>query len=314
MVLLGWVAPAERVQPRPVEVSEAPDATSGEVVVEPAQLRLVLSGGTAELAGFRVVNGSEREVSLSVEVVGVGAGTDGAPVVAGSGPGPDEDPVEDPVEVEEVRSAAEWFALPDDEVHLGPSEVAAFRPAVAVPEGTGPGGHVAALRFVGEDFSVAAFVLVVVPPEGVGEEDTGLEGGVGVALRRVDRTSAVASVFLDAGPVGALGVEGSVGVRAWYGRTLVGTELPPTIVLPGVPRIREVTFRAPVIPGPYTVSLDEVVAAAEEAGGARAGEVRFGSATARAWLWNPASVIVLAVALLFLVGWLLWRTVVARRT
>lgn len=307
VVLTGaWAAPAERVPPRPVEVSEVEDAPAGEVVVEPPQLGLTLAPATAELAELRVVNGSGRDVSLSVEVSAVGAGPDGAPVV--------------PAGDEPVPSAAEWVALPAAEVHLAPAEAAAFRPAVAVPEGTGPGGYLAAVRFTGraggagaegEDAAdggaggtdggadlpeIVAFVLVEVPGE---DEEDG--AAVDVSVRRVDRTSAVATATLDAGRRGAVDVTGRLRVRSWYGTTLVDTSIPATLVLPTVPREREIGFRAPVVPGPYRAVVEEVAGPG----------VELGTASGRAWLWNPAAVIALAVLLLGVTGWLVWRT--ARR-
>lgn len=306
VLTVAWAAPADRVPPRPVEVSEVGDAPAGEVAVEPAQLGLTLAPATAELADLRVVNGSDREVSLSVEVSAVGAGPGGAPVVPG-----EDDP---------VPSAAEWVALPAAEVHLAPSEAAAFRPAVAVPEGTGPGGYLAAVRFTGmgdeeadgtadgEDVraadgpEVVAFVLVEVPGGAQDAEDAGVgERAVDVSVRRVDRTSAVATATLDAGRRGAVEVTGRVQVRSWYGTTLIDTSIPSTLVLPGVPREREIGFRAPVVPGPYRVVVEEVAGPG----------VELGAASGRAWLWNPAAVIALAVLLLVVSGWLVWRT--ARR-
>lgn len=307
VLTVAWAAPADRVPPRPVEVSEVGDAPAGEVAVEPPQLGLTLAPATAELADLQVANGSDRDVSLSVQVSAVGAGPDGAPVVSGEG---------DP-----VPSAAEWLSLPAAEVHLAPSEAAAFRPAVAVPEGTAPGGYLAAVRFTGTDDGngaetedapeVVAFVLVEVPGEAgdQGEDAGAADGGDGgdgdaavdVSVQRVDRTSAVATVTLDAGRRGEVDVTGRVQVRSWYGTTLIDTSIPSTLVLPGVPREREIGFRAPVVPGPYRVVVEEVAGPG----------VELGAASGRAWLWNPAAVIALAVLLLVVTGWLVWRT--ARR-
>lgn len=276
-------APAGRVPPRPVEVSEVDDAPAGEIVVEPPQVGLTLEPATAGLVDLRVANGSDRHVSFRVEVLPVGAGPDGAPVV--------------PAEDEPVPSAADWFEMPTLEVHVGPSEAASFRPSVTVPEGTEPGGYVAALRFSAQDGpQLVAFVLVDVPGSGDDSED---ERDVSVSLRRVDRTSAVASATLDAGSRGAVAVTGNLRVRSWYGSTLIDTPIPLTIVLPTVPRVRRVGFRAPVLPGPYRVVAEDVGAPG----------LGFGEASARAWLWNPAAVIVLAVLLLLATVGLLYRTV-----
>ncbi len=289
---VAWIAPAGRVPPRPVEVSEADDAPAGQVVVEPAQRRLTLAPATAELAELRVVNGADHDVSLEVDAEPVGAGPGGAPVVP-----PDGDP---------VPSAADWVELPAREVHLGPSEAAAFRPAVTVPDGTTPGGYLTALRFrssdsSGEDLEITAFVLVEVPRDGT---DQPPEPTVDVSLRRIDRTSAVATATFDAGARGAVDVTGALRVRSWYGTTLIDTTIPSTLVLPTVPRQRTVTLRAPVLPGPYRAIVEEVAGAGSD--------LQLGPASSRAWLWNPAAVIALAVVLLVVTAWLVYRTATRR--
>lgn len=288
VLTVAWVAPAGRVPPRPVEVSEVDDAPDGELVVEPPQLGLSLGPSTAELAPLRVVNGAARQLTLDVEVLPVGVGPDGAPVVP-----PHDDP---------VPSAADWVELPAREVHLAAAEAAAFRPSVTVPGGVEPGGYVAAIRFRDggsetDGPEVVAFVLVEVPGG-----DDGTDGrGVEVSLRRVDRTSAVATATFDAGRRGAVDVTGTVRVRSWYGSTVIEAPVPPTLVLPEAPRERQVTFRAPVLPGPYRAIVEDVTTSGLE----------LGSASSRAWLWNPAAVIALAVVLLLVTAWLVYRT--ARR-
>ncbi|MFN2557829.1 MAG: hypothetical protein ABR592_13375 [Nitriliruptorales bacterium] len=281
--ILGPLGPAGRLPPGPLVVEPAPAPPAGMVRIEPGVVRLHAAAGESLQPELLIMNGAEWPLDLALTTTDVMAGPDGVPtpVTATEGTGA------------VAPSAATWVQLPASALHLDPGEQARLRPTVSVPHLAAPGGYLTALRVAGPprgggadsaNSEVAAFLLVEVPGIG-GEAGRRLSGSV--ALTRRGFAGAVARARLEAEQTEV--VTGRLKVGSWWDAALIEVPIPATVVLATAPRIQEVGFRAPLLPGPY-----ELTAILETS----AGEAL--SLHASAWLWNPLATLIVAVMVLVL--------------
>lgn len=270
------VGPLGSLPPRPALVEPAPDAEDGRLVVDPPVVWLDLAPGTSAQPELTVTNGAAQTVSLELETVPLSAGPDGAPQPSDAADA-------------EVPSAARWVLLAERSLHLGSRERAHLWPTVGVPGDAADEAAAATVRLRASDGPEVASVVAIDP--GGAPADV----AASVELERRGASEAVARLTLRSSELTS--VEGALQVGSWWGSQIVGVEVPPTLVLPEVPRVQEVRFRAPAIPGPYRLTVDLAPR--------RASSV---TATDRTVLWSP-----LALATVALLVAVASSTVVARR-
>ncbi len=285
--------PVERLPPGPIVVESAPDPPAGVVRIEPGVAPVRAHPGQSVQPEFLITNGANAPLDLGLTVAPVVPAPDGTPRVT----------LADEKAASAAPSAAGWVALPAPGLHLDPGEQARLRPTISLPSQTEPGGYVSALRAVAradssdashETPAVAAFLLVEVP--GLpGETTPGIVATPGLA--RSGLTGAEARVRLDTEQSRV--VAGRLTVGGWWGATLVDVPIPPTVVLRAAPRTQQVSFRAPVLPGPY-----DLVASLETASG------ELLTARTTAWLWNPLATAIVLLVLLMVAAPVLLRAAV----